>query len=187
MSRKSDKVMWVLSGLLVVSLVGMAVGAAKMLGYDPTGEVRHPLIGRVAPPLDLPLVAGEGVGDRVSVAALEGQVVLLDFWATWCPPCRRSIPILSELQDRYRGRIALYGVNVDDDRVSDAYMREKYEEFGGRFPTLRDARLDAQTAYGVTSLPTLILIDRAGVVRWIHRGVPDPDEVAERIDDALEN
>ena len=184
MSRRSDKVMWILGGLLVVGLVGTAIGAAKMLGYDPSGQQRHALVGRVAPEFTLPLVAGEGAGDRVSVRALEGRVVLLDFWASWCQPCRRSIPLLNQVYARVGEEIAMLGVNVDTG-LSAERVRAAHSDFAADFPSLADERLEVQHAYGVTSIPTLVLIDRAGVVRWVDRGVPDPDEVAEHIEDLL--
>ena len=184
MSRRSDKVMWILGGLLVLGLVGTAIGAAKMLGYDPSREQRHALVGRVAPEFTLPLVAGEGAGDRVAVRALEGRVVLLDFWASWCQPCRRSIPLLNQVYARYRERITMLGVNVDAG-MSAERIRGAHRSFAADFPSLADERLEVQGAYGVTSIPTLVLIDRSGVVRWVDRGVPDPDEVSERIDDLL--
>lgn len=185
MNRRSDKVMWILGGLLIVGLVGTAIATAKMLGYSPGSEPRHELVGRVAPEFELPLVAGEGAGNRVAVRALEGQVVLLDFWASWCGPCRRSIPLINEIEARYGDRIHLLGVNVDTNLTPDR-IREAHRDFGADFPSLGDDRLEVQTLYGVSSIPTLVLIDRAGVVRWVDHGVPDVDEVTERIDDLLE-
>lgn len=78
----------------------------------------------------------------------------------------------------------MYGVNVDTGLSADR-VREAHRSFAADFPSLGDERLEAQNAYGVTSIPTLVLIDRAGVVRWVDRGVPDPEEVAEHLDDLL--
>ena len=186
MTRRSNSVMWILGGLLMLSLVGMAIGAAKMLGYDPSARPHHELVGRPAPDFELALVAGEGAsdGERVALEALRGKVVLLDFWASWCNPCRRSIPILNEVHSRYGSRIEMLGVNVDQG-LSRAQIVSAHADFAARFPTLGDDRLSTQGAYLVTSIPTLVLIDRQGVVRWVDRGVPDADEVSERIEHLL--
>lgn len=184
MSARSDRVMWILGGVLVVGLVGTAIATAKLLGYSPGDSPRHELVGRVAPAFELPLVAGEGQGDRVDVRALEGRVVLLDFWASWCNPCRRSIPLINQIEARYGDRIELLGINVDT-RLTPDRIRAAHRSFGADFPSLGDERLQVQDAYGVTSIPTLVLIDRAGVVRWVDHGVPDVDALSERIDELL--
>jgi len=177
---------WIVGVLLLVGFVGMAIGAARLLGYDPTGGPRSALEGRAAPELSLPLASGDGAreGDRVSLEGLRGSVVLLDFWASWCAPCRQSIPALNRVHGRYEGRVEMYGVNVQPE-LDAAGVREAHRDFGAAFPTLHDERQAAQAAYGVTSIPTLVLIDGDGVVRWVERGVPDFDRVSERLDELL--
>ncbi|HJL16544.1 MAG TPA: TlpA disulfide reductase family protein [Sandaracinaceae bacterium LLY-WYZ-13_1] len=178
---------WVVIALVAVGFVGMAIGVAKLLGYDPTGGPRSAIEGRSAPEVSLPLVAGEGAsdGDRVSVAGLQGTVVLLDFWASWCGPCRRSIPALNQVHERYHDRVRFFGVNVEPG-LSATQVREAHADFGANFPTLHDHRQEAQASYGVQSIPTLVLIDRDGVVRHVERGVPDPEAVGEELDRLLE-
>lgn len=180
MKPRLRTVMWALAGLLVLSLLGIAIGTAHLLGYDPTGTRR------AAPDFDLPLVAGDGAaeGDRVALEGLRGQVVLLDFWASWCQPCRRSIPALNAVHERYEERIRMYGVNVEGE-LSPSQIRAAHRAFGAQFPTLLDVDGSAQEAYRVTGIPTLVLIDRTGTVRWVHSGEPDPEEVSERVDDLL--
>lgn len=177
---------WVLAALLFASLVGLAIGTAKMLGYDPLGPAvsDSPLIGGPAPDVDLALVSGDGEGDRVQLSALRGDVVLLDFWASWCGPCRMSIPALNEVHERYEGRIRMYGVNVQPELRPDG-VRAAHRDFGASFPSLHDARQEAQSLYGVTSIPTLVIVDRVGMVRHVEAGVPDPDDVAARLDELL--
>lgn len=189
MSAPQSKVMWVLGGLLVVSVVGMIVAGTQIFGYDPD-RPRGPtaaLIGGAAPPLDLPLVAGPGAaeGDRISLAGLSGRVVLLDFWASWCGPCRQSIPALNQVHERYGSRVELLGVNVEGG-LPRARIASAHRDFGARFRSLLDAEGAAQAAYHVSSIPTLVLIDQRGMVRWVHTGVPDPEDVADRLDSLLE-
>ena len=182
---RSEKAVWILGGLLVVSLISVAIGTAKMLGYDPGARPPHGLVGEQAPSLELPLIAGEGQGDRVSLAHLRGRVVLLDFWASWCAPCRRAIPILNQVHARFGDRIAMYGVNVDTG-LAPASIRAAHRSFRAQFPSLGDSALATQTAYEVVSIPTLVLIDAEGIIRWVDRGIPDADEVAEHIEVLLE-
>jgi thiol-disulfide isomerase/thioredoxin len=186
-TERSNK-SWIVGVLLLAGFVGMAIGVAKLLGYDPgASEPGRAMVGEPAPEVALPLVSGAGAdeGDRVGVTALRGRVVLLDFWASWCAPCRQSIPALNQVHERYGSRIEMYGVNVQPE-LDAAEVREAHRDFGAAFPTLHDERQEAQAAYGITNIPTLVLIDRDGVVRAVERGVPDPDAVGERIEELLE-
>lgn len=185
------KLMWVLGILLVASVAGMIVAGSQIFGFDPTRAAAGPaatLIGAAAPPLDLPVVAGDGAAehDRVSLASLRGKPVLLDFWASWCGPCRRSIPALNQVHERYGRRVAFWGVNVEGG-LPRAHVQAAHRDFGARFPSLLDERGEAQAMYRVSSIPTLVLIDGAGTVRWVFTGVPDPDQVAARIDALLDS
>ena len=101
-------------------------------------------------------------------AKLKGNVILLDFWASWCVPCRASFPVMNDLQKRYADRgLTIIAVSVDD-------TREKMEQFLKAHPvsfaTVRDANQKLVAAADVMSMPTLLLIDRAGKIRFIHNG-----------------
>lgn len=134
----------------------------------------HPQIGGPAPALEGELVAGEGAsaGDRVSLEALRGQVVLLDFWASWCGPCRMSAPILSRVAERHgdAGLVTL-GVNVEEGVGLERVVRA-HRAFGSTFPTLHDRNGEIGIRYRISALPTWILIDRQGNVRYREAGVP---------------
>src|SRR5690606_17185798 len=105
-----------------------------------------PLVGQPAPPFDLPLIAGAGSveGDRISLEALRGQVVVLDFWATWCVPCRESIPIFNRIHERYGDEIEVLGVNVESGQRREM-IEEGHARFGARFPSVHDQAFEAQT------------------------------------------
>ncbi|MCA9608878.1 MAG: TlpA family protein disulfide reductase [Myxococcales bacterium] len=173
-----ERVVWTLGFLALVGSIVAAISLARMFGVH--GAPESPLVGREAPALALPPVEGE----PVELASLRGHVVLLDFWASWCGPCRMSIPALNEVHARYGDRIQMYGVNVDHGLDAAGVVRA-HRSFGATFPSLRDVRGEAQTAFEVQSIPTLVLIDRAGVIRYVGRGVPDPDDVGDAIDDLL--
>lgn len=173
-----ERVVWTLGFLALVGSIVAAISLARMLGVQ--GAPESPLVGREAPALVLPRVEGEDV----ALADLRGEVVLLDFWASWCGPCRMSIPALNEVHGRYGDRIRMLGVNVDHG-LDVAGVVRAHRSFGATFPSLRDVRGEAQMAFDVQSIPTLVLIDRAGVIRYVGRGVPDPDDVGDAIDELL--
>ncbi|MDQ3036207.1 MAG: TlpA family protein disulfide reductase [Myxococcota bacterium] len=146
------------------------------------------LVGQPAPPIDGVIAAGEGAatGDRVSLESLRGRPVLLDFWASWCAPCRESVPILTRLAEQHRdaGLVTL-GVNVEGDRAPAAILGAHRALHIG-FPTLHDQSGAMQSGYRVSSIPTLVLIDRAGVVRRYESGVPSESDLDAQIREILE-
>ena len=128
----------------------------------------------------LPVLAGEltGVapdfrlqrrgGGEVSLADLRGEVVMINFWATWCGPCRQEMPLLDELYSRYqRVGFSLLGVNIDDDSGKAMNM---VAELGVSFPVLFDAQKDVSRLYAVDAMPVTVILDREGTVRHVHEG-----------------
>jgi thiol-disulfide isomerase/thioredoxin len=130
--------------------------------------------------------AGAAEHDRISLEALRGHPVLLDFWASWCGPCRASVPILNRVVSRHRdaGLVAV-GINAEPN-LSPARLAAAHHALGASFPTLQDLGWELQASYRVESLPTLVLIDREGIVTDVHVGVPDEDWLDERVAVLLE-
>lgn len=153
-------------------LVGLlAVAGLAVLGVLPN---HCGVLDREAPPTVAEVVAGEGVGDRVDLARLRGRVVVLDFWASWCAPCRRSIPIVNDLsRDLTHRGVSFYGVNTEP--VPASRVADFHRELGARFPSLHDPDGALQTRYGVEALPTLVVVDTEGRIRHVETGVPDPE------------
>ena len=126
-----------------------------------------------APPFTLPELDGEGdphgeAATTVVLADLSGRVVLLDFWASWCAPCREALPFYSGLHRELSDRgLAVLAVNVDE-HVEDA--RGFLEGRTLAQPMVRDAGWQVARRYGVSVLPASVLIDRRGVVRGRHVG-----------------
>jgi len=130
----------------------------------------HAAAGPAAP--DFTLRASDGRNLRL--AELRGSVVLVNFWATWCAPCRIEMPHLNKLHDKFRDAgLALLGVSVDDDPRNAAGVASK---MGLRFPVLFDADKRVVRLYEVATMPTTVFIDRDGRVRSQHRGYRDGDE-----------
>jgi peroxiredoxin len=110
-------------------------------------------------------------GPNLRLSEQRGQVVLVNFWATWCGPCRKEMPQLNKLYEKYHAAgFQLLGVNVDDDTRKAAEIAAK---LGLAFPVLLDADKSASKAYDLSAMPSTVLIDRDGRVRYVHRGYLD--------------
>jgi thiol-disulfide isomerase/thioredoxin len=109
------------------------------------------------------------------VASLRGKVVIVDFWATWCGPCRLAMPRLSAMQARYGAQgLRVVGLTADPaERVADFTARA-----GLKYPVEVDTHGSTSVAYGVSVLPTLYVIDKRGVVRDVATGF-DPGRDAQ--------
>jgi peroxiredoxin len=107
-------------------------------------------------------------GGQVTLAELEGQVVMLNFWATWCGPCRQEMPHLESLYQRYSDLgFTLLGVNVEEDSSgADKFLAGTPVTF----PILFDPKSEVSKKYDVIAMPSTVLIDRAGNLRFIHHG-----------------
>jgi cytochrome c biogenesis protein CcmG/thiol:disulfide interchange protein DsbE len=154
-----------------------AIGAAALaftlvtaVTSDFCAATESPLVGEEALPFTSPIVGGEGgdEGDRIVLDALRGRVVVLDFWASWCPPCRASIPALEEFS-RAHPDVVVLGVNVESERRA-PFVRAAHAELGATYPTVHDEDGTLQAAYRITGLPTLLVIDAEGRVRDAHVG-----------------
>lgn len=119
----------------------------------------------------MPSVAGPRLDDRGSNAvidALRGQVVYVDFWASWCGPCRISMPALDRLYRRHAARgFVVVGVNKD---VDESEARRFLERMRVGFPLVRDESDAIARAFAVKAMPSGYLVDRRGIVRSVHRG-----------------
>ncbi|MEP1469591.1 MAG: TlpA disulfide reductase family protein [Halieaceae bacterium] len=124
-------------------------------------------VGEPAPDFSLPQL-GESDGQPMALADLRGTVVYLDFWASWCGPCRLSFPQLELLREELGGRgFEVLAVNVDEFKP-DALLF--MEQIPVSYPVVRDASGETPAIYGVLGMPTGYLIDRQGVVRQMHQG-----------------
>ena len=137
---------------------------AFLLIFTATGLAASGLTGQEAP--DFALKSSDGQNRRLS--EYRGDVVMINFWATWCGPCRQEMPLLDDLYARYqRVGFNLLGVNIDDDSRRAMQM---IEELGVNFPVLFDETKEVSRLYQVEAMPVTVLVDREGRVRHVHHG-----------------
>ena len=107
-------------------------------------------------------------GGNLRLSEHRGEVILLNFWASWCGPCRQEMPLLDELHQRY-GELgfSVLGVNVDKEPAKAAQL---LRDIPVNFPVLLDDQGSVSASYDVSAMPTTILIDRDGNMRYLHRG-----------------
>ncbi|MEJ2538997.1 MAG: TlpA disulfide reductase family protein [Gemmatimonadota bacterium] len=150
--RWAERVVWV--GVLIFIAVRLGPQLGALLGVGPT-------LGSV-PEFQVETLDGGSLG----LADLEGRVAVVNFWATWCPPCRVEIPALQSLHEDLAGEgVLVLGLSTDAGGI--AGVREFLEERGVTYPVAM-ANADSRRAFGgVTALPTTFILDRDGVVR--HR------------------
>jgi peroxiredoxin len=123
-----------------------------------------------APPFELAAMAG----NTVNLAQYRGQVVMINFWATWCGPCRQEMPLLEQLYRKYKPMgFTLLGVNVEPDSAAAARWLEATPV---SFPILFDVDSKVSKLYSVQGMPSTVIVDRKGQVRWVHRGYKPGDE-----------
>jgi peroxiredoxin len=129
-----------------------------------------PLLGSPAPGFDLPAQSG---GVRASLDGAHGKVVLLDFWATWCGPCRASFPKYQALAKEFSGNVVVVGISEDDEADG---IQEFAKDTGATFTLAWDAKKSVAGNYRPDSMPTSFVIDKNGLVRFVHTGFRDGDE-----------
>jgi thiol-disulfide isomerase/thioredoxin len=155
---------WVITSLLFLFFPAFASAQQDQVNEPIIHFVRNP-----DPAPDFKLTALDG--KPLTLTALQGKVVLLNFWATWCGPCRAEIPDLVALQERYKGRLQIIGLNVDDE---EADIKQYVEETGINYPvamTSNDVRIQFG---GIPALPTSFVLDTEGRVVQKHVGLWNP-------------
>jgi peroxiredoxin len=130
------------------------------------------LIGATAPEFE---IASQTGGGALSPQGAGGKVVIIDFWATWCAPCRESFPFYQSLVDAHPNSLVVLGVSVDEEPTK---IPEFAKETGVTFPLGWDEGQVVAKLYNPEKMPTSYIIDRNGVVSHVHAGFTDGDPAA---------
>jgi peroxiredoxin len=143
--------------IFAAMLIGCFVAASSV-------SAARDLVGAPAPDFTLSSLSGP----NLRLSEYQGRVVMINFWATWCGPCRQEMPALQTIYQRYEpAGFTLLGVNVDAE--PDGAMRMA-KELGVSFPLLFDETKEVTRLYDVRAMPVTVLVDRDGVVRYVHHG-----------------
>ncbi len=156
---------WMVLTIVAVVLGAVWIGwtrldpdAANPTGLPPSADLGHP-----AP--DFTLMTPDG--REISLSDFRGQPVLINFWATWCPPCRAEIPALEATARDYNGQAVILGVDVQESADS---VQAFISEFGMTYPVVLDGDASVAQTYRVRAFPTSYLVDRRGVIVEIFAG-----------------
>lgn len=146
--------------LLLIVIISAATGGWYLSGPEKKSPTYNLLtVGSVAP--DFQLV--DTKGEVRSLSSEHGKVVLVNFWATWCPPCKAEMPSMEELYRNYgSGNFEILAINVDDD--GPAVMPAFLQEYSHTFPILFDSEFQARTLYGVSMFPETFIVDKNGII-----------------------
>jgi peroxiredoxin len=132
----------------------------------------------LSPPASAELVAGEAPnftlksqrGDNLKLSEHRGEVVMLNFWATWCDACRQGMPTLNEMYQLYRDEgFTLFSINIEEDMRK---VNNELRKMEVTFPVLFDVTHEVSKAYEVDDIPSVYIIDRDGNLRYVHHGLP---------------
>ncbi|HXZ41370.1 MAG TPA: TlpA disulfide reductase family protein [Terriglobales bacterium] len=152
---------------LLIGIVVIAVASGLFLLKDSLRRRPTPLHGMLAPDFSLPQLTGE----RLELSAYRGKIVLLDFWATWCDPCREEIPRFVDLQNKYGSLgFQIIGVSMDDEPGS---VRDFCQRFKMNYPVVMGNAKIGELYGGVLGLPIAFLIGRDGRIYARHIGATD--------------
>jgi peroxiredoxin len=148
-------------------VIAALVAAALLLAQTPSTSLKAATIGSAAPAFSLRDLSGH----PVALADYRGKVVVLDFWATWCIPCRQEVPHFVALQKKYGSKgLAVIGVSMDDEEKP---VRSFYKELGMTYPVAMGDAAMAERYGGILGLPVTFVIDRQGRIRFRHDGQTD--------------
>jgi cytochrome c biogenesis protein CcmG, thiol:disulfide interchange protein DsbE len=153
-----------------------AVAFLIILGLGTYKRTDVPVAGEAVPDFTAPLLVGDG---ELTMSDLEGKPVVLNFWASWCAPCKDEAPLLQAAHERYGDRITFLGVDIRD-AMSDAL--EFVDEYGLTYTSVRDEGMHVYADYGLTGQPETFFIDADGILVEHVPGPVDEESLFQAID-----
>ena len=185
-AHRSRKAVWLAMGAVALAL-GLIWVAPGIEPHDETAPGSQadfpgePEDGQAAgKPANLDFTLKDMHGVDVQLASFKGKVILLNFWATWCGPCRAEIPSLVELQEQYKDDLVVLGLSVDDTAEK---LLPYAAEFKMNYPVLvGNGREDVQEAFGpLFGIPVSVIIGRDGVIAKKHSGIATKEQIEREI------
>lgn len=165
-SGKLLGVLFIAAGLVLIAVFGFEFLGG--LGGGVTAETVAPQVGALAPNFTLRDIHG----DQVSMTGLRGKNVIINFWATWCGPCRLEMPYLQKLYEAHEGDLVILAVNFDEPETAVAAFTD---ELGLTFDVLLDPGAVVQDVYEIRAYPSTYFVDEEGVIRAVRIGVLTED------------
>ena len=158
MKKSILNILFLVLGLLYVSCNARAQSSTDII--EAFSQAGLPLLRQTIPARNFSLSLVSGTGENVSLDDLKGKVVFLNFWATWCPPCRDEMPSMESLYRRFKDKgLEILAVNLrEEEALVTAFMRD----YNLSFPALLDSNGRTGSAYGIQVIPTSFIIDREG-------------------------
>jgi thiol-disulfide isomerase/thioredoxin len=171
-TMKSLSQNWTLFSILLLLVSGAWVwSSAALPGGTTNGRIPAPRVGFLAPAFSLETLEGQ----PVSLADFAGRPVLINLWASWCPPCRAEMPAIERVYDEFKDQglviLAINATHQDNQNAARAFV----EDLELAFPVLLDRRGEVSAAYELRALPTSFFIDGQGIVRDVVVGEPMSD------------
>jgi peroxiredoxin len=132
-----------------------------------TKSIAAGLVNTKAPDFTLKSLSGE----NLNLTEQRGNITVINFWASWCGPCRKEMPILQKLHDKYTDLgVQVWGINVEQENQAG---RDFIKKISVNFPILFDEKNTLSALYQVDAMPTTVVVDRSGQVRYVFRGYKD--------------
>jgi len=175
--RRRRRVLWATAA---VAAIAATLATASVFGRDATRAGDSLRIEGAAASFDLPRVGAPD--ERVALGQFAGQALVVNFWASWCVPCRNEMPALEAVATRLAGRVAFVGINHQDGRTPAA---EFQQDVGVSYPSGYDPDGGVARAYGVLGLPTTVLVDARGRIVGRRLGELTEAELADLLESAF--
>lgn len=174
------------TGYLVAALVlgfSLFMGLFVMPQLGAKRAEKSAMVGQPAPDFVLPYITPADAGKTQRLSDLQGRVVVLDFWASWCAPCRAQTPVLERVAASVgASQVLVLGVGTSDERAAITRFVEKSPP---KYASVFDDQDVASSLYHVAGLPTLVVIDKLGTVRAVTSGLVSERELTRLVSDAL--